>query len=171
MWDPPGPGIKPRSPALAGRFFTTEPPVKPSVYFFVLTQVKGFPSGSVVKNLPANTEDVGWIPGSGRLPRGGNGNPLQYSCLGNPINRGTWWATAYGVSKSQTWLSDWACTQNSWFISVNFCCTTKCFSYFIYIISFKILFSIMVYHRILNIIPCAKYTVAACYLSSLYIKA
>ena len=48
----------------------------------------GFLSGSVVKNLSANAKDVGSISGSGRSPRKGNGNPLQYSCLGNPMNRG-----------------------------------------------------------------------------------
>ena len=56
----------------------------------------------VVKNPPANAgdiRDVGWIPGSGRSPGEGNGNPLQYSCLGNPMDRGTWKATVYGVKK------------------------------------------------------------------------
>jgi len=56
----------------------------------------------VVKNLPANVggvKDVGSIPGSGRSPREGNGNPLQYSCLENPMDRGAWWATVHGVSK------------------------------------------------------------------------
>ena len=48
----------------------------------------GLPGGSVVKNLPANTGDVGLIPGSERSPGEGNGNPLQYSCLGNPMDRG-----------------------------------------------------------------------------------
>ena len=48
-----------------------------------------FPGGSVVKNLPANARDVGSVPGLGRSPGGGNGNPLQYSYLGNPIDRGT----------------------------------------------------------------------------------
>ena len=47
----------------------------------------GFPDGSVVKNLPANAEDASLIPGSGKFPGEGNGNPFQYSCLGNPINR------------------------------------------------------------------------------------
>ena len=50
----------------------------------------GFPGGSVVKNPPTNAGDVGWIPGSGRPPGGGNDNPLQYYCLENPMNRGTW---------------------------------------------------------------------------------
>ena len=68
---------------------------------------------SVVKNLPAivgDTRDMGSIPGSGRSPRGGNGNPLQYSCLENPMDRGAWWATIHGATKSRTWLSNW--TQN-----------------------------------------------------------
>ena len=50
----------------------------------------GFLGGSVVKNLPASTRDVGSIPGSGRTFGEGNGNPLQYSCLGNPMDRGAW---------------------------------------------------------------------------------
>ena len=53
----------------------------------------------MVKNLPVNAGDIGLIPGLGRYPGGGNGNPLQYSCLGNPMNRGTWRATVYGVAK------------------------------------------------------------------------
>ena len=59
----------------------------------------GFPSGSVVKNPPANAGDTGSIPGSGRSPGEGNGNPLQYSCLGNPMDRGAWQATVHGVAK------------------------------------------------------------------------
>ena len=59
----------------------------------------------MVKKLPANAGDVGdvgSIPESGRFPGGGNGNPLQYSCLGNLMDRGTWWVIVHGVSKSQT---------------------------------------------------------------------
>ena len=48
----------------------------------------GFPGGSVIKNLPANAGDMGVIPGSEDTPEGGKGNPLQYSCLGNPVDRG-----------------------------------------------------------------------------------
>ena len=65
----------------------------------------GFPGGSVVKNPLANardTGDVGSIPGLGRSPGGGNDNTLQYSCLENPMDRGTWWATVSEVEKSQT---------------------------------------------------------------------
>ena len=65
----------------------------------------GFPGGSVVKNLPSSAGDAGSIPGSGRSPGGGNGNPLQYSCLGNPVERGAWRATVHEVSKSRITLS------------------------------------------------------------------
>ena len=61
----------------------------------------------VVKNLPANAgdmRDVGSIPGLGRCPGGVHDNPLQYSCLENPIDRGAWRATVHRVTKSQTWL-------------------------------------------------------------------
>ena len=54
---------------------------------------------SVVKNLPANTGDAGSIPGSGKSPGEGNGYPLQYSCLENPIERKAWWAIVNGVAK------------------------------------------------------------------------
>ena len=53
----------------------------------------------VVKNPPANAEDMGSIPGLERSTGEGNGNPLQYSCLGNPMDREAWWATVYGVAK------------------------------------------------------------------------
>ena len=59
----------------------------------------GFPRGAVVKNLPANAGDARWISGSGRSPGVGNGNPLQYSCLGNPMDRGVWQATVLGAEK------------------------------------------------------------------------
>ena len=59
-----------------------------------------FPDGSVLKNLPAKAGDAGLIPGSGRPPGGGNGNSLQYSCLENSMERGAWWATVHGVTKS-----------------------------------------------------------------------
>ena len=59
----------------------------------------GFPGGSVTKNLPANAGDTGSIPGLGRSPGGGNGNPLQYSCLENPLDRGAWRAAVHGVTK------------------------------------------------------------------------
>ena len=60
----------------------------------------------MVKNLLANTGDVGLITGSGRSPGEEHGNPLQFSCLENPIDRGTWDATVYEVTKSWTQISD-----------------------------------------------------------------
>ena len=59
----------------------------------------------MVKNPPANAGDIrdaGSIPESGRCLGGGHGNPLQYSCLENPVDRGAWWAIVHGVTKSQT---------------------------------------------------------------------
>ena len=59
----------------------------------------GFPGGSVVKNLPANARDASLNPGLGRSPGEGNGIPLQYFCLGNPIGRGSWWTTVMGSQR------------------------------------------------------------------------
>ena len=69
----------------------------------------------VVKNPPAilgDIRDVGLIPGSGGSPGEGHGNPLQYSCLENPMDRGAWWATVHRIIKSQTWLKQ-LCMQNA----------------------------------------------------------
>ena len=66
----------------------------------------GFPGGIAEKKLPANTGDADSVPGSGGSPRGGNENPLQYSCLKNSVDRGTWWAVVHGVAKSGTQLSN-----------------------------------------------------------------
>ena len=65
----------------------------------------GFPGGTAVKNPPANVRDTGLIPGLGRSPGVGNGNPLQYSCLGNSIDRRAWWATVHEIAKESdtTW--------------------------------------------------------------------
>ena len=92
----PWPGIKPVSPAVevqsSNYWITREFPVLQVVL--------------VVKNSPASAGDIsdpGSIPVLGRSPGEGNGNPLQYSCLENPMDRGAWWAIAHGVTKSQTW--------------------------------------------------------------------
>ena len=66
----------------------------------------GFPGGSDGKEYACSAGDLGSIPGSGRSPGEGNGNPLQYSCLENSIDRGAQQATVHGVAKSQTRLSD-----------------------------------------------------------------
>ena len=75
---------------------------------YILSVLGGFPGGLVVKNPAANagdTWDSSLIPGSGRSAGGGNGNPCQYSCLENPMDRGAWWATVHGVGKSWTRVS------------------------------------------------------------------
>ena len=66
----------------------------------------GFPGDSDSKESACNVGDLGLIPGLGGSPGEGNGNPLQYSCLENPIDRGAWRATVHGVAKNQTRLSD-----------------------------------------------------------------
>ena len=66
----------------------------------------GFPGGTVVENLPANAGDLGLIPGSGKPTGGGNGTPLQYSCLKNSMDRGLWQAIVHGVTKRWTWLNN-----------------------------------------------------------------
>ena len=77
----------------------------------LLCSVMGVPGGSVVKDLPAgigDTRDMGLISGLGKSPGVGNDNPLQYSCLENSMDRGTWRAAVHWVAKSQTQLTDWA---------------------------------------------------------------
>ena len=61
----------------------------------------GFPGGLVIKNQPANAEDVGSIPGLGKCPGEGHANPLQRSCLENPMDRGVWRATVHGVTEAE----------------------------------------------------------------------
>ena len=77
-----------------------------SVHFLNLDIHLDFPGGSDSKESACNAEDLDLIPGSGRTPGEGNGNPLQYSCLKNPMDRVAWWATVQGVTKSWTQLSD-----------------------------------------------------------------
>ena len=72
----------------------------------IWTQLKDFPGGSDGKASAYSAGDLGLIPGSGRSPGEGNGNPLQYSCLENPMDGGAWLATVHGVAKSQTRLND-----------------------------------------------------------------
>ena len=86
-------------------FFILQKRKQNSKVFGVLseaTSLMGFPGGSVGKESPCNAGDVGLIPGSGRSPGEGHGNPLQYSCLENSMDRGAWRATVHGVSKSWT---------------------------------------------------------------------
>ena len=75
-----------------------------------LQTLQGFPSSSVGKESACNAEDWGLIPGSGRSPGERNGNPLQYSCLENPMDGEAWWATVHGIAKCWTRLSDFTFT-------------------------------------------------------------
>ena len=72
-----------------------------NIHLDIIADISGFPGGSVVKNPPANAGDMGSIPGWGRSPGEGNGNPFQYSCLENPMDRRVLLATVHGVTKSQ----------------------------------------------------------------------
>ena len=66
---------------------------------------EGFPDGSGGKKSACNAGDLGSVSGLGRFPGEGNGKALQYSCLGNPMDRGAWWATVHGVAKCWTWVT------------------------------------------------------------------
>ena len=76
-------------------FKTENPTFAQKSYYFL-----GFLDGSVVKYPPDNVRDMGLISGSVRSPEGGHGNPVQYPCLENPMDRGAWWAAIHGVTKS-----------------------------------------------------------------------
>ena len=79
-------------------------------YHLTHVRIGGFPGGSEVKASACNAGDLGSIPGSRRSPGEGNGNPLQCSCLENPMDGGAWWATVHGIAKSRTRLSDFTFT-------------------------------------------------------------
>ena len=82
-----------------------------------------------VKNPPANAggpRDAGLIPGSGRSPGEGHSNPLQYSYLENPMDRGTWQATVYRVAKSRTWLSNWSQHTHTHMLKYIYACSFVC---------------------------------------------
>ena len=74
--------------------------------YMALDKLSGFPGDSDGEESAHNAGDPGLIPGSGRSPGEGNGNPLQYSCLENSMDRGAWWAIVHGITKSQARLSD-----------------------------------------------------------------
>ena len=94
---------KPRSRETAAAYIKSA-----NVVFLKCNLSSGFPGGTSGKEPPCHAggiRDVALIPGSGRSPGGGHHNPLQYSCLENPMDRGAWWATVHGIAKSWTWLS------------------------------------------------------------------
>ena len=95
------------------RFFPTSNALSPvksiyeqTLHFIAIFTVQGFSGGSDGKGSAYNAGDLALIPGSGRSPGEGNGNPLQYSCLENSMDRGAWQTTVLGVAKSWTWLSN-----------------------------------------------------------------
>ena len=108
--DLPDRGIEPRSPTLQVDTLLSEPPGKSCslwgcMCFLATLNLShplfplGLPGGSEVKASGCNVGDLGSIPGSGRFPGEGNGNPLQYSCLENPMDGGAWWATVHGSQR------------------------------------------------------------------------
>ena len=102
-------GYSPWGPRIGHNWTTKQQQCIPWASLGTLTSktcAHGFPGGSDGKRSACNAGDQGSIPGSGRSPGEGNGNPLQYSCLENLMGRGALQATIYGVAKSQTWLSD-----------------------------------------------------------------
>ena len=91
------------SPPLAGGFFTASSTWGPPVLQRgIINLIEGFPGGSDAKESACNVGDLGSVPGLGRAPGEGNGNPLQYSCLETSMDRGIWEATVHGVAKSWT---------------------------------------------------------------------
>ena len=120
------------SATLCHHFLSLKMEITVSDKFLYLRYIVGFPYGSVVKNTPANVGaagDVGSIPQPGRSPGGGNGNPFQYSCLENPMDRGAWratvrhnWAqhthTHTHTHTHGTWYNEWyICTEKSMYIN------------------------------------------------------
>ena len=103
------------------------------IFLWLVISCKGFPGGSDSKEFTCNAGDSGLIPGLGRSPEEGNGNPLLYSCLESTMDRGTRWAAVHGLQRVGHDWSDRALTHMYIFIFL----------------------SIMVYYRVLNIFPCA----------------
>ena len=123
-WDLPDPGIKPTclmSPALRSRFFANSATCEALVPLLVLGRyiylwIRVSQVVLVIKNPPANegdARDSASIPGLGRSPEVENGNPLQYSCLKNSMDRGDYQATVLGIAKSHTRLNGWTCIHNT----------------------------------------------------------
>ena len=88
-----------RKPFLKENMFTS---IFFQTFYLIVSCLWAFSGGSVIKNFPTSERDVGSITGWGRSRGEGNGNPFQYSCLGNHMDRGTWWTTVHGVTKCQT---------------------------------------------------------------------
>ena len=110
-----------------------------------------FPGGSDGKAPAYNAEDLGSIPGSGKSPGEGNGNPLQYSCLENPMDGGAWLATVHGVAKSRTRLSDSLSLSNNKYmfyilIDLYIVYAIYCYIFHIIFLYIKYTISYVIYH-------------------------
>ena len=117
-------------------FFNLQPGISVSFISTSLYNFKDFPGGSDGKASVYNEGDPGSIPGLGRSPGEGNGNPLQEYCLENPMDRGAWQATVNGVTKSQTQLSDFTSLYTILKTSsINFSLLSKFFSFVIFLLS------------------------------------
>ena len=104
---PPGPQPPLSAAEVTQRTLQSQVIISPDLWTLQFKQShKGFPGGSDGKVSVCNAGDLGWIPGLGRSPGEQNGNPLQYSCLENPMDSGAWQATSHGVTKSRTQLSN-----------------------------------------------------------------
>ena len=125
----------------------------------------GFPGDSVVKNPPVNAGDIGdssSVPGWGRCPGGGHDNPLQYSCLANPMDKGAWQATVHGVAKRWTWLATEHTHTHVYVytrVYIYICIYTHIYItehiHSVYVLFFFRFFSIISYYKILSIVvPC-----------------
>ena len=105
-----------------------------SYIFITITPTPWWLSGKESGCKAGNKRDVGLIPGLGRCPGEGNGNPLQYSCLGNSMDRGVWWATVNGVAKSWTWLSNKTTTTTYYIAIIDITWTkeknSQCFNFY-----------------------------------------
>ena len=107
-------------------------PFSPNLHVFLKDLQMGFPGGSDSKVSARTVGNLGSIPRSGRSPGEGNGNPLQYSCLENPMDWGAWWATVHGLAKSRIQLNDF--TFSLLCVCVCVCvCVYICINFFVYL--------------------------------------
>ena len=89
------------------------------IIYDLLLSYKGLPCSSDSEESTCNVGDLGLIPELGRSPGERNGNPLQYSCIENPTDRGAWWTTVHGVVKSQTWLKEMVKDREAWCAAIH----------------------------------------------------
>ena len=128
IWFPPGIQLQPMASEWWWWVSSACPSCPdPCIFFYCCCNKLGFSGGSVVKNLPANSGDLDLIPRLGRSPGEGHSNPLQYSCLENPKDRGAWWAIVHGVTKSPKRLSMRTCILANvrWYLIIVLICISN----------------------------------------------